>query len=73
MQEEWLVQNLSLLPSVRIALGLGGSLDVFAGDVRRAPKMLSRFKLEWLWRMLCEPKRMRDLPDLIRFFLLAPN
>ncbi len=73
MQEEWLVQNLSFLPSVRIALGLGGSLDVFAGDVRRAPKMLSRFKLEWLWRMLREPKRLRDLPELIRFFLLAPN
>lgn len=68
LQEEWIVRNLPRLPSVKVAAGLGGSLDVWAGRVRRAPLWCRRAGLEWAWRMLCEPDRLKNLPALVRFF-----
>ena len=41
-----------------VLMGLGGSLDVFAGNVKRAPKGLRKMGLEWLYRLLKEPKRI---------------
>ena len=68
MQETWICSNLSRLPSVRIAAGLGGSLDVWSGCIKRAPHALRVARLEWAWRMLREPKRLKDLPSLARFY-----
>ena len=67
MQEYWMRDNLSMLPSVRVAVGLGGSLDVWAGRVRRAPKAVQRCGMEWAWRMTAEPKRLKQLPQMMRF------
>ena len=67
IQEHWMRDNLPSLPSVRLAVGLGGSLDVWAGKVRRAPLLLQRLGLEWLWRMASQPRRLRQIPDLLRF------
>lgn len=67
LQEEWIARNLPLLPSVRVAAGLGGSLDVWAGAVRRAPLLWQKTGMEWAWRMLSEPRRLAKLPALIRF------
>ena len=69
LQEEWMEQNLEQLPSLRLAAGLGGSLDVWAGDLRRAPSFLGNLGLEWAWRMLWEPKRWKQFPLLLRFAL----
>ena len=70
-QEEWIAANLSSLPSIRVAVGLGGSFDVWAGDVPRAPLLWQRAGLEWAWRMLREPARMANLPALARFSRLS--
>lgn len=43
---------------VPFLMGVGGSLDVVAGKVRRAPTWMQRFRLEWLFRSLQEPRRM---------------
>ena len=67
MQELWIRENLPMLPSVRVAVGLGGSLDVWAGKVRRAPTVLQAHGLEWAWRMAAEPRRMKQLPQMLRF------
>ena len=67
MQEYWIRDNLHLLPSVRVAAGLGGSLDVWAGRVRRAPVFLQNSGLEWAWRMAADPKRIKQLPHMFRF------
>ena len=67
MQEYWIRDNIHLLPSVRVAAGLGGSLDVWAGKVRRAPRILQRNGLEWAWRMAAEPKRMKQIPQMVHF------
>jgi N-acetylglucosaminyldiphosphoundecaprenol N-acetyl-beta-D-mannosaminyltransferase len=43
---------------VPVILGVGGSFDVIAGVIRRAPGWMQRAGLEWLWRLLCEPRRL---------------
>ena len=60
-QEEWIVKNAHKLPSVRIFMGLGGSLDVWSGDVRRAPRWIQKMRLEWLWRCILQPSRIPRL------------
>ena len=57
MQEIWISENKKHLKSVKFYIGLGGALDVWAKDVRRAPKILQIIGLEWLWRILKEPRR----------------
>jgi N-acetylglucosaminyldiphosphoundecaprenol N-acetyl-beta-D-mannosaminyltransferase len=69
-QEEWISKNLSSLTSVRVAIGLGGTLDVWANKVRRAPKILQNVGLEWLWRVILEPSRAKIFLDIPRFLLL---
>ena len=57
-QEHWLYAHRKEL-GCKVAVGVGGSFDVLAGLVRRAPKLWQRLKLEWLWRLLSDPKRWR--------------
>ncbi len=54
---------------VRLMIGLGGSLDGFAGTVKRAPKWMIRLQLEWLYRLLKEPKRLGRMMRLPKFVL----
>ena len=44
-----------------VMLGLGGSLDVYAGNCRRAPRLMQKVGMEWLYRCLKEPRRLRRL------------
>ena len=57
-QEKWISDNLSKLNTVSLAIGLGGSLDVWSGSVKRAPSTMSRLGREWLWRTVSDPKRL---------------
>lgn len=54
---------------VSFMIGLGGSLDGFAGNVRRAPKWMIKLQLEWLYRLLKEPKRIGRMMRLPKFLL----
>jgi N-acetylglucosaminyldiphosphoundecaprenol N-acetyl-beta-D-mannosaminyltransferase len=56
-QELWMVGNLERL-SVNLCVGLGGSIDIFAGNVKRAPKPLRALGLEWLYRVFKQPRRI---------------
>jgi len=71
IQEGWIAAHLPQLKDVRVIAGLGGSLDVWAGNVKRAPTAVSRMGLEWAWRMAKEPKRLRHLPALLRVGLFG--
>lgn len=55
-QELWIDRNLSKLPQVKVAMGVGGAFDFFAGIRSRAPLPFRR--VEWLWRLLQEPRRV---------------
>ena len=56
-QELWIDRNRDRL-NVRISIGIGGSLDMIAGRVRRAPKFVQKMHLEWMFRLLQEPRRL---------------
>lgn len=66
-QEIWIDRHRRQLPSVKLLMGLGGSLDVWAGNVRRAPRPLRKIGLEWAWRMALEPHRLKGLIPLSAF------
>ena len=53
-------------------MGVGGSFDVISGNIARAPKWMQEMKLEWLFRLLQEPKRLlkRYLVGNIKFLIL---
>lgn len=66
-QERWIVENLPRLPHPCAALGLGGSLDVYAGVAHRAPCAFRSLGLEWIWRLSADPRRVRRLLPLFEF------
>ena len=53
--------------SCRLMIGLGGSLDSFAGTVKRAPKWMIKANLEWLYRLYKEPKRFGRMLRLPKY------
>ncbi len=65
-QEEWMEQNLPKL-NVKVCQGVGGTFDVLAGNVRRAPPIFRRCHLEWLYRLLAQPKRAFRQVALLQF------
>lgn len=65
-QEKWIFNNLDKL-KVPVCIGVGGSFDVLAGKVKRAPRWMQRAKLEWLFRALLQPSRAGRLLALPKF------
>ena len=70
-QERWIARNLPRLPSVRIAIGVGGVFDQLAGVARVPPPLVHAVGLEWLWRLAHEPRRWRRQRVLPLFVLLV--
>jgi N-acetylglucosaminyldiphosphoundecaprenol N-acetyl-beta-D-mannosaminyltransferase len=69
-QEFFIAQYLRRI-GARVAIGIGGSLDVLSGRKRRAPTWMQRMGLEWLYRVLQEPARLPRLKALPRVVLMA--
>ena len=67
-QEKWIAAHLAEL-DVPVAIGVGGTLDVMAGVMKRAPLWMQKAKLEWLFRGLMQPKRAGRLLALPKFVL----
>ncbi len=70
-QEIWAHENKKKLSGVGVIMCLGGALDVWSGNIKRAPSLFIKLHLEWLWRMICEPKRMKELSKMIKFRILT--
>ena len=69
-QELWMKKHRAELNGV-LMVGLGGALDVFSGKLRRAPALWRRLGLEWLFRLLQEPKRISRVIRLPAFLWAA--
>lgn len=69
-QEIWLQRNVAAT-GVSVGMGVGGSFDIIAGRVRRAPLFIRRLGLEWMFRVCLEPHRWRRLLILPRFLWRA--
>lgn len=67
-QEKWIYANKDKL-NVKVAMGLGGCLDVYAGNVKRAPDIFIKLGLEWFYRLMKEPKRFFRMLALPKFMI----
>jgi N-acetylglucosaminyldiphosphoundecaprenol N-acetyl-beta-D-mannosaminyltransferase len=72
-QELWIAQHRHLLPNVKVFMAIGATINFEAGRVSRAPAWVSDVGLEWLYRLICEPRRLwkRYLGDALPFFWLV--
>ena len=67
-QEAFILRYQKLL-NIPVAIGVGGTLDVFSGEVKRAPELVQTLKLEWAYRILSDPKRWGRTLVLPKFVL----
>jgi len=70
-QEKWIARSLDRT-GVSVAIGVGGSFDVFSGRVKRAPRWVQRCNLEWLYRLCKNPRKIgkvKTLPVLVMMTL----
>lgn len=68
-QEKWIYQNLPKIP-VKLAMGVGGAFDYLSGKVPRAPIWIRNLRLEWLFRLILQPWRIKRQIALIKYLLL---
>ncbi|MBW2065613.1 MAG: WecB/TagA/CpsF family glycosyltransferase [Deltaproteobacteria bacterium] len=71
-QEKWIMRYKDTLNHVKLIQGIGGTLDTIAGTVKRAPRAWRKVHLEWLYRLLNEPrriKRQRVIPIFVYLLL----
>lgn len=69
-QEKFIAKTLSIT-GAKVAMGVGGSLDVYSGRVKRAPAFVQKVKLEWLWRLIQNPKKFEKVSRLPEFAVLV--
>ena len=69
-QEKWIARHREAL-GVPVLIGVGGTLDVLSDTVKRAPKIMRQLKLEWLWRVLANPRKLSKVLLLPRFVRLV--
>lgn len=70
-QEEFILKTQHLIRA-KVAMGVGGSFDVYSGKTRRAPKFVQKLHLEWFWRLMLNPSKfskVRSLPIFVGMIL----
>jgi len=67
-QERWIERYASDFPSLKAVVGVGGTFDYWSGAINRAPKWMRVVGLEWLYRLIKEPKRWKRIWDAIVVF-----
>ncbi len=71
-RQEKFIKKTQPIINASVAMGVGGSLDVFSGKAKRAPKVFQKLKLEWLWRLILNPSKIskaKFLPKFVRLVL----
>ena len=69
-QEFWIHRNMYRL-SCKVCIGVGGSIDIFAGKATLAPEIFRKLGFGWLYRLIREPMRYKRMMDLPRFIILT--
>ena len=72
-KEIFLKNNKHLMPQIYLMMGVGGSFDVVAGQVKRSPRWMQDNGLEWLYRLIQEPRKMwrRYLIGNVRYIMIT--
>ncbi|MFD1771562.1 WecB/TagA/CpsF family glycosyltransferase [Sphingobacterium suaedae] len=71
-QEKWIFAYKELMPNIQVFMALGATIDFEAGTLQRAPRWVQKLSMEWLYRLLKEPRRLwkRYMVDDLPFFYL---
>jgi N-acetylglucosaminyldiphosphoundecaprenol N-acetyl-beta-D-mannosaminyltransferase len=69
-QEKFIARTRDIIRA-RVAIGVGGSLDVHSGRTKRAPVVFQKLKVEWLWRLFLNPSKWRKTMKLPKFMLMV--
>jgi len=67
-QEAFILRFFKKYPFLRMGIGIGGLVDVWSGNVKSPPHFFSMFGLEWLWRLIQEPKRFTRILNAVIVF-----
>ena len=73
-QEKWIYKYKDRLSNINIFLAIGATIDFEAGNIKRAPKIFQKLAIEWLYRLIKEPRRLWRryiVEDLPFFYLIA--
>ena len=68
-QEKLIYQNIHSWPTVRFAIGVGGTFDFLTGKTKRAPRFWRQAGLEWLWRLIQQPRRLKRIYQATLVFI----
>lgn len=60
-QEKWIYENARLMPEIKWFMGVGGTFDFLAGVVKRAPLLMRKIGLEWVYRLYKQPQRFKRI------------
>ncbi|AIE87503.1 WecB/TagA/CpsF family glycosyltransferase [Fimbriimonas ginsengisoli] len=70
-RQEKFIRATEHIIQAKVGIGVGGSLDVFSGKAKRAPAIVQKAKMEWLWRTASNPKKIAKAQMLPRFVMLV--
>jgi N-acetylglucosaminyldiphosphoundecaprenol N-acetyl-beta-D-mannosaminyltransferase len=68
-KQEMFIHKYKNILNTRIAMGVGGSLDVYSGNSKRAPKIFIKLNIEWLFRLLSSPSRFKRIVFVPKFII----
>lgn len=66
-QEIFILETAGIIKA-KVGIGVGGSFDVHSGTVQRAPKFIQKIRMEWLWRLILNPKKFAKVKNLPIFW-----
>jgi len=69
-KQEYFIYNAKKVLPPCLMIGIGGSLDVWSGTVKRAPEIYQKLGLEWLYRTICQPERFKRIFPTLPLFLI---
>jgi N-acetylglucosaminyldiphosphoundecaprenol N-acetyl-beta-D-mannosaminyltransferase len=70
-RQEKFIRATAPIIRAKVGIGVGGSLDVYSGKARRAPRLVQRMRMEWFWRTALNPRKIKKARFLPRFVLLV--
>lgn len=68
-RQEIFILDTAKIIGAKLGIGVGGSLDVHSGMVKRAPTVIQKLRMEWLWRLILNPKKFAKVKNLPLFYL----
>lgn len=69
-QENWIADNISFFDK-GVFIGVGGSIDVLSGKIKRAPVFWQKMNIEWLYRLVKQPSRWKRMLELPKFVFMV--